>query len=480
MRTHSSLAPSPDYELLFDRNPQPMWVVDRHTFAFLAVNEAAIRHYGYSRQEFLAMTATDIRPAEDVPAFIARATTVPAGVTPVGTWRHCKKDGSIISVDVTVSDITFQGRAARLAVIMDVTERIQNAAALREAEAKYRALVEHAVEGVFRTSPDGRFLMANASLARILGYDSPQQLMAERTDLERQHYRVAAERTRFRRLVETLGFVNGFEYEAYRRDGTTVWLRAHVRVVHDSGEVAYYEGTVEDITDRHRADAQLELRARERQHLLARAISAQEEERTRVARELHDETGQALSAILVGLRNIEDADTIADVRALAHRLRELTAHTVRDVGRIARGLRPSTFDHLGLLPALQRHGEELATSHNLTVRITGDGGQRYPPNVETTLYRIVQEALTNVARHARAQSADVIIQRENGTVRATVRDDGAGFDVGAALDPASPRRTLGLVGMQERASLLGGRLLINSRASHGTTVTVELPIDTTA
>jgi PAS domain S-box-containing protein len=344
-------------------------------------------------------------------------------------------------------------------------------------EARYREAVENAVEGVFRTTPGGRFLMANRALARMLGYESPEQLIAERTDLERQHYCVPAERARFQRLVETQGFVNGFEYEACRRDGTTMWLRSHGRAVRKPDGTIYYEGTVEDITNRRRADALLELRARERQHLLQRAISAQEEERTRVARELHDETGQALSAILVGLRNIEDAETIGEARTLAHRLRELTAHTVRDVGRIARGLRPSTLDDLGLLPALQRYGEDLAGSHDLTVRITGDGRERYPPNVETTLYRIVQEALTNVARHARARSADVIIRRHNGNVRVTVQDDGAGFDVRAALDPASPRRTLGLIGIQERASLLGGHLAIDSRPTQGTMVSVELPIE---
>jgi signal transduction histidine kinase len=214
-----------------------------------------------------------------------------------------------------------------------------------------------------------------------------------------------------------------------------------------------------------------------REHLLARAISAQEEERTRIARELHDETGQALSAILVGLRSLQDAGSTAPARdALVERLRALASQTVRDIGHLARRLRPPTLDHLGLLPALQRYGEELGTMHHMAVRITGDVRQRFPHNVETTLYRIVQEALTNVARHARARSADVAIQRENGTVRVTVRDDGTGFDVGSTLGTASGRRTLGLLGMHERASLLGGCLAISSRPGEGTSVTVELPV----
>src|SRR5213592_2714914 len=480
----------------------------------------------------------------------------------------------------------------------------QLAAALERAERDYRTLVENAVEGVFRTTPDGRFIMANRALAHMLGYDTPAQLIAERVDLERSHYVRAEERARFRRLLDIQGIVRGFEYEAYRRDGTTIWLRDHARVVHEPDGTVYYEGTVEDITNRRRAEQLLDLRARQqaaiarlgetalsrtdlsalldcavslvaetlevefcrvlecrpdgdlvvrsamgqgpdligatvpgqdsqagrvtvtigpperpygvlaahtgaprtfsvddvnflqgiasilaaaivrrrgdevREHLLARAMSAQEEERGRIARELHDETGQALSAILLGLKNLEHTGTADQARELAHRLRDLAAQTVRDVGRLARGLRPSTLDDLGLFPALQRYGEELGASHDLDVRITGDDGARFPANVETTLYRIVQEALTNVARHARARSADVVIQSAKGLVQVTVGDDGAGFDVNSELQAAGSRRGrgLGLMGMHERASLLGGSLVISSRPGDGTRITVELPV----
>src|ERR1041384_6228485 len=113
---------------------------------------------------------------------------------------------------------------------------------LAEVQEQYRGLVEHAVEGIFRTTPDGRFLMANNALAHMLGYESVAQLMAERTDLEQRHYVKPGERGRFRPLVETQGLVHDFEYEAYRRDGTIVWLRDHVRAVRDaSGRTICYE-----------------------------------------------------------------------------------------------------------------------------------------------------------------------------------------------------------------------------------------------
>jgi len=214
-----------------------------------------------------------------------------------------------------------------------------------------------------------------------------------------------------------------------------------------------------------------------REHLLARAMSAQEEERTRIARELHDETGQALSAILVGLRSINDAETLTKVRALAARLREVASKTIRDVGRIARGLRPSTLDDLGLLPALRRYAEDLSVTRVINISVEGEGVDRLPHEMETTLYRIIQEALTNVTRHADAQTVTVTIQRRNDTVRATIQDDGHGFDAPAALDTFGGERTLGLVGIQERASLLGGTVAIDSQPGAGACIVVDLPIE---
>lgn len=223
-------------------------------------------------------------------------------------------------------------------------------------------------------------------------------------------------------------------------------------------------------TEQHRA-------AEVREHLLARAMSAQEEERARIARELHDEIGQALSAILVGLRSVHDAQSLEQVRVLTDRLRDLTSNTIRDVGRIARGLRPSTLDDLGLIPALQRHAEDLSATREIRISVEGDGADRLPHDMETTLYRIIQEALTNVTRHADAHGVTVKIQRSHRAVRATIRDDGRGFDMPTVLGTSSRPRTLGLVGMQERASLLGGTLTVDSQLGAGTRIVVDLPME---
>lgn len=224
---------------------------------------------------------------------------------------------------------------------------------------------------------------------------------------------------------------------------------------------------ITDLTDRNRADAT-------RGELMKRLISVEDEERRRIARELHDETGQSLTALLVGLQAIEERALTHDVRTAAQRLRGVAARTVDDVGRLARGLHPSVLDDVGLAAAARRHASDYAKSFGIAVdlRLKGIASLRLPPLVQTTLYRILQEALTNVARHARAQRVGVALKREGAMLVLVVRDDGVGFDTGAARGRASG---LGLHGMRERVALLGGSVEIESRPEKGTTVRARIP-----
>ena len=275
------------------------------------------------------------------------------------------------------------------------------------------------------------------------------------------------------------------EFRVVRPDGSERIVEARGNMERDAaGQPLRSYGTAQDVTERTHIAASLarvEERAEDlRDHLLARAISAQEEERTRIARELHDETGQALTAILLGLRGIQEATDSDRVIALCERLRDLTAQTIRDVGRIARGLRPSTLDDLGLVPALRRYADDLASANNLEVTITDRPLPRLRPELETAIYRMVQEALNNVARHADAQHATVTLGESGDKLRVIIEDDGHGIDL-TALAPrgrAPLGRGLGLIGMQERASLVGGRVEIASRRSGGARITLEVPLET--
>jgi signal transduction histidine kinase len=201
-------------------------------------------------------------------------------------------------------------------------------------------------------------------------------------------------------------------------------------------------------------------------------VDAQELERRRLARELHDETGQALTSILLGLKTLEETLEADEARAATARLRELVVATLQDVRRLAVELRPSALDDFGLVAAL----EHLASSFSEQTGIAIDlgvalGTERLPGEVETALYRIVQESLTNVVKHARARHVSIALTRMEGSVTAVVEDDGQGFDPDEA-----PSGGFGLIGMRERLALLGGRLRIESSPGAGTTIAADVPL----
>ncbi|HVT75874.1 MAG TPA: GAF domain-containing sensor histidine kinase [Acidimicrobiales bacterium] len=223
-----------------------------------------------------------------------------------------------------------------------------------------------------------------------------------------------------------------------------------------------------------------EERARARREILAAVIAAQEAERARVSRDLHDDIGQALTSVMLGLRLLDDgsdaapAADSADARQRIDELRELVADALRRTRRLAFDLRPTVLDDIGLVPALERLVADVAERSALAVDVAVDGIAGHDgiaPEVATVVYRVVQEALTNVVRHAGAASASVAVTVSSGRLRAVIEDNGAGFDPGVRADGH-----LGLEGMRERAGLVGGTVRVLSEKGSGATVVLEVPI----
>lgn len=225
--------------------------------------------------------------------------------------------------------------------------------------------------------------------------------------------------------------------------------------------------------------AELQRKEAMRLQLLDKLMAAQEEERKRVARELHDETSQSLTSLMVGLKVLETVPTLKAARVQIGELRALTARTLEEVHRLALELRPSVLDDWGLVAALQRYVDDFAAKARLDVdyQTIGLDAQRLPPPVEIALYRFVQEALTNVTRHAHAQHVSVVLKRQRTEILAIIEDNGVGFDVAKVMGAPTLADRLGLFGMQERAALLGGTLTIESSPTAGTTLFITLPLE---
>jgi len=209
--------------------------------------------------------------------------------------------------------------------------------------------------------------------------------------------------------------------------------------------------------------------------LAARALGAEEEERKRIARELHDETAQTLTAILIQLRLARGAASPEQRDRILDAIRLQVAAAVEGVRRFARGLRPPALDELGLVAAIESHARALEQAVGIRIRILADPvSGALPPEAELALYRIVQEALSNAVRHAQARTATIQVGQQHGRLQASIQDDGRGFDVGLVLGDCGTG--LGLCGMRERAGYIGGSLEIHSAPGQGTRIVARVPL----
>jgi PAS domain S-box-containing protein len=544
-------------------------------------------------------------------AYLARVHPDDRDATALGVIQ-CLQDGlpfsthrRILRPNGEVRTITSHGRLIcdengkpqrMFGACQDITDSLKAEEARLLAEQKYHEIFEKAGEGIFQSTPDGRYLVANPALAEMHGFDCPEELIAQRTDITRDAYVDPTRREEFKQLLEANGSVTGFEFELARKDGRKIWASVNARAVRDdAGVTQYYEGTVRDITERkHSEQALLESEERYRelfensrdavyvhdiggryisvnhaaeelsgfsrteilgkhysnfivpnylktarenfcrkldipiettyeakiickdgsrksvevssrmiyrdgepigvqgtvrdmterkmaqralQHYSRRLVHAQEAERENIARELHDEIGQALTAITINLQWMQRSGAVNDIGQ--PRIREsieVIDDALRRVRELSLELRPSMLDDLGLSSALSWYTSRYSERTGIMAVVSGDLPRttNIGRPIETACFRIVQEALTNAARYSRANRIDVNIEKQNGTLKMTIADDGVGFVVEEHLS-AGLATALGLRGMKERALAVGGKLTIRSEVGSGTQIMLTVP-----
>jgi PAS domain S-box-containing protein len=341
---------------------------------------------------------------------------------------------------------------------------------LKGGEPAYRMLVEAMSEGAATLLQDGAVLYCNRRFAGIIGRP-PEKLVGVAV----QSLVLEAERDRFNALLsKAKKLVAKREFNLRCTDGSVMPVNLSLN------RLRGYKGLVlgmviTDLSEQKRKQAEeIEQAEAAQRLLLERTLSAQEEERRRIARELHDEAGQLLTALLVGLRTLEDARKLADAKVQGQRLREIAAQAIDEVGRLARGLHPTVLDDHGLGVALSRYAAEYANTHRIAVdlKLNELDSSNLPSDVQIALYRILQEALTNVARHSGAKTVSIRFARTPKAIEVAVIDDGCGFDAKAV---AVSSHRLGIHSMRERAAMLGGTVSFISRRK-GTKILVQVPL----
>ena len=342
------------YRMLFESSPLPMWVLDDETLRFVAVNDAALRLYGYSREEFLGMSAADLRRPDERRDFLRP--NEPGGTVYRGVFRHARKNGEPLDIDGVGHLVGWRGRRARLVVINDITERLRT---------------QQALERVNR-------------------------------ELELSHERLRA--------------------------------------------------------------------------LSRRLLEVQEEERGRLARDLHDDIGQVLTALKIQLESLQRVGDPA-LRVRVAEAVETVQHTLERVRQLSLSLRPPQLDDLGLAAALRSHLNRQAGVAGLAPHFdAAEAPQDIEPDTETACFRVAQEAINNVLRHARAHNLWVRLFVAGGRLALSVRDDGRGFDLDGVRSRAASGASLGLVGMEERIALAGGSFELRAAPGQGTVLLATFPL----
>lgn len=480
------------FRLLFMNNPQPMWVFDTETNYFLEVNSAAVEHYGYSREEFLGMRITEIRPLEDVPRMLEDAAKAAGGLRRAGMWRHVLKNGRVIDVEIASDHLTFAGQQAVLVVARDITERKRAVEALQQAEQKYRRMFEEAIVGIYQSTPEGIFDSVNPAFAQMLGYASPEEVVESIRDIKQQLYVDPGRRDEFQRLLEEEGIAQHFEYEVYRKDGSKTWISSNVRAVREGGSIVRYEGTVEDIGERKLLEGQLrQAQKMEAVGLLAGGVAHDFNNALSVIAGYSDLLQMRLP---VGDPLCRYTEEIAKgARRAAALIRQLLAFSRKQV------IQPVILDLDSLIVEMEKMLRRLI-GEDIDIIITGDSTPARVKADPSQMEQILMNLAVN-ARDAMPQGGRLLIQTTNADLDETYSRQHAGFkpgryvtlsfsDTGDGMDKETQARIfepffttkepgkgtgLGLSTVYGIVKQNGGYISVYSEPGQGSTFKIHLP-----
>lgn len=435
----------------------------------LYVNETLCRAHGYSREELIGMNLHQLDIPEYAKLIESRYQEVREKGQATFESAHFRKDGSIMHVEVHSRLIESGNRKLVLSVDRDITERKRMEEALKHSESRYRDLFESASDAIFIHDLEGNIVEANQAASALSGYTADELARMNISKLLMPESLETVMGSQRRQLAgQTIS--QRYEVELARKDGTRATMEVMDRLITRNRQPVAIHSVARDITE--------QKRAREYMRTYAEQVTkAQEEERKRVARELHDDTAQALVSLGMDIGSLSAAtgQLPREVRKRLGELRKRTNDILQGVRSLSQALRPPELEELGLLAALQELTNELVGQYGIDARFQLQGtSRRLPPDTELALFRIAQEALNNVGKHARATKIVVQVKFSPVKVKLTISDNGQGFELPEVMNNLAYSGKLGLMGIQERARLLGSALVVQSRLGKGTTVALEV------
>ncbi|MBI2060838.1 MAG: PAS domain S-box protein [Nitrospirae bacterium] len=463
-------------------------------------NQAAAAIFGFQENEIMGRPLTTIMPGRYRERHVQglarhRSTGESLYFGAVHEYHGLRKDGAEFPAEIAVSTWRHDGETVFAAIVRDTSQRNEADRIAQESRERYRSLVDACADAVSLMDPAFRILICNEQKVRLYGYDHAGEIIGMNAlDLV-----APADRAGANKIAEQLarnGLVRNCELTMVRKNGSVFPAELSAsQVTGADGRPSGFTAIVRDVSDRKASEDRLRAGEQHYQKLFhqsrdmersirslsQRAIHAQEEERRRISRDLHDEVGQSLTAITVLLESSKKSCRCpaASKRHLLE-AQDLVEQSVGNLRRVCHELHPDILEHLGLIPALRWYAKKFAerTSIKVQFRVTGDPG-RLNHKQRLMVYRIVQEGLTNTLKHASAKHVTIEMGGRPGTITLAIHDDGKGFSVGRGLNPARDREGVGgqgLLGIQERVRLAGGGFEVQSARGKGTTIRVNIAV----
>jgi len=359
-----------------------------------------------------------------------------------------------------------------IGVATDISTRIKAEAALRESEARYRSFFENSLIGISAASPDGRLLLVNPAYARMYGYENPEKMLAEVTDVG-VLFANQADRKKVLQKLRMNGFMEAKEFKVVRRDGSRFFVLVSAYEIRNAeGKLLYNQAIHLDHSEQKKIEEELRNSMELLEKLNHHLQEIREIERATVSREIHDELGQSMTALKLDLNQMHkfvNANPEAVIKLES--MIELVSNTIKDVQRIASNLRPGILDDLGLVSAIEWYCDEFEKRTGIKCKLELDDSDYSDSRKNLVFFRALQETLTNVIRHAKASSVSIKLQQLNKGTTMTIQDDG----IGIPKEKIGSNKSLGLISMRERVKQFNGKIDISSKKGNGTKLVIFIP-----
>jgi PAS domain S-box/PAS domain S-box/PAS domain S-box len=459
---------------IFEGSLDAIFISDADS-CLIAVNNAACDLTGYSKKQLLKMKIPDLHDVQDLNAYRKYHNIIFKGEQILSEAKILRRDGIKIDTEFNNSRISISGKLYMHTTARDITERKCAEAALKESEARFRSLFDNSLMGISVTSTEGRLLQVNLSYARMYGYETPEIMLAEVTDVGMLFVN-PEKREKILRMLSRKGYMEAQEIEVIRREGSHFFVLTSASEIRDvQGKLLYNLATHIDLTERKKMEVELRKSNKLLEKLNQHLLDVRENERNQIALNLHDDLGQKLTAINLDIAWLKSRIGVQSksVREKFEEMSSMIKETVESIRETSSLLRPAILFDLGIVAAIKSRLGSFEKQTGIKCHFYFEPEEfDLEDRLALILYRILQESLTNIARHSGASATEIELVILKNKIEMIIEDNGKGI----AKDKVNSLESMGIAGMKERVKSANGKIIIRGETGAGTRIKVIIPL----